>query len=108
ALTACTKLRDFDHLVTARHFGFSSAEDYYAKCSAGPQLKNVRTRTLLLSADDDALAPPLIPDSAKQQENLDVLVTKSGGHVGFVGGSVFRPIFWAEARVLCWLEERAR
>lgn len=108
AITACTKLRDFDHLVTARHFGFTSAEDYYAKCSAGPQLKNVRTRTLLLSAADDALAPPLIPDSAKQQENLDVLVTRSGGHVGFVGGSVFRPKFWAEARVLRWLEERAR
>lgn len=104
AIKACTRLRDFDHLVTARHFGFASAEDYYARCSAAPQLGRIATRTLLVSAADDALAPPLIPDSAKRQENLDVLVTRAGGHVGFVGGSVLKPAFWVERRVMQWLD----
>lgn len=34
------------------------------------------------------------------------LVTRRGGHVGFVTGSVLRPGFWAEARVMRWLQER--
>ncbi len=107
AIEATTRIRDFDHLVTAPLFGFSSAEDYYAKCSAGPQLTSIHTRTLLLSAHDDALAPPVLPSDVANNEALDVLLTRRGGHVGFVTGSLLRPEFWAEARVLRWLQERA-
>lgn len=103
AIAATTRIRDFDHLVTAPLFGFSSAEDYYAKCSTGPQLDAIRTPTLLLSATDDALAPPVFET---KNPVLDVLVTRRGGHVGFVEGSVLKPRFWAEARLLRWLQER--
>ena len=103
AIAATTRIRDFDHLVTAPLFGFSSAEDYYAKCSTGPQLDAIRTPTLLLSASDDALAPPVFET---KNPALDVLVTRRGGHVGFVEGSVLKPRFWAEARLLRWLQER--
>ena len=106
AIAAAPGIRDFDHLVTAPHFGFSSAEDYYARCSAGPQLRRVTTPTLLLSSQDDALAPPVLPDDVVKNPALDVLVTRRGGHVGFVTGSVLQPGFWAEARVLRWLQER--
>ena len=106
AISAARGIRDFDHLVTAPLFGFSSAEDYYARCSAGPHLKSVTTRTLLLSSQDDALAPPALPHDVAKNAALDVLVTRRGGHVGFVTGSVLRPGFWAEARVLRWLQER--
>ncbi|MFO0598046.1 MAG: alpha/beta fold hydrolase [Myxococcaceae bacterium] len=104
AITAARSIRDFDHLVTARHFGFSSAEHYYAHCSAGPLLRDVRVRTLLLSSRDDELARPSIPPGTEANAALDVLLTTHGGHVGFVGGSVFRPRFWAEERVFAWLE----
>lgn len=104
AISATTKIRDFDHLVTAPQFGFSSAEDYYAQCSAGPQLREVRVRTLLLSSLDDALAPPVIPHGSDQNHALEILLTKRGGHVGFVEGSVLAPRFWAEARVFDWFD----
>ena len=106
AISAAQRIRDFDHLVTAPLFGFSSAEDYYARCSAGLQLHRINTPTLLLSSKDDALAPPAIPDDVAKNPALDVLVTRRGGHVGFVTGSVLQPRFWAEARVLRWLQER--
>ncbi|MDP1825077.1 MAG: alpha/beta fold hydrolase [Archangium sp.] len=106
AIAAASRIRDFDHLVTAPLFGFTSAEDYYARCSAGPQLERIKTRTLLLSSEDDALAPPVLPPGVSRNEALDVLVTKRGGHVGFVEGSVLRPSFWAEARALRWLQDR--
>jgi predicted alpha/beta-fold hydrolase len=106
ALAACRKLRDFDHLVTARHFGFASAEDYYAKCSTAPKLHAIRTRTLLLSAKDDALAAPALPADVTRNAQLDVLLTRRGGHVGFVVGAPWALRFWAEERVLRWLDER--
>jgi hypothetical protein len=106
AIRQARGIRDFDHLVTARLNGFASAEDYYAQCSAGPQLARITTPTLLLSAEDDLLAPPLIPAAAVDQPNLDVLVTARGGHVGFVTGSVVRPVWWGERRVMQWLDEK--
>ena len=108
AIAAATRIRDFDDLVTAPLFGFASAEDYYTKCSAGPQLASIHTRTLLLSAHDDALAPPVLPVDVTHNPALDVLLTRRGGHVGFVTGAVLRPEFWAEARVLRWLQEEAK
>ena len=103
AIAAAQRIRDFDHLVTAPLFEFSSAEDYYARCSTGPQLDAIKTRTLLLSAADDALAPPAFNTA---NPAIDVLVTRRGGHVGFVSGSVLRPSFWAEPRIVRWLTAR--
>ncbi len=106
AIRAARGIRDFDHVVTAPLNGFSSAEDYYARCSAGPQLTRISVPTLLLSAEDDRLAPPLIPQVAVERPPLDVLVTRSGGHVGFVEGCALRPRWWGERRVLRWLDDR--
>ena len=109
AIARTRTIRDFDHLVTARLFGFASAEDYYAQCSSGPQLSRLTTPTLLISAEDDALAPAkTLPPDAHRRDALHVLRTNAGGHVGYVAGSVLKPRFWAEARVLDWLEARLR
>ena len=99
-------IRAFDDAVTAPLFGYPSAEAYYRDCSAGPRLAAIRVRTLLLSAEDDALAPArFLPADAAANPALDVCVTRHGGHVGFVSGTVLRPEFWAEARALAWLAE---
>jgi predicted alpha/beta-fold hydrolase len=109
AIRAARGMRDFDHAVTARLFGFESAEDYYSRCSAGPRLAQVATPTLLLSAEDDPLAPAsLMPRTTLGNDALHVLRTAAGGHVGFVAGSALRPRFWAEARVVDWLVQRWR
>lgn len=108
AIAAVTSIRDFDHLVTAPLFGFRSAEDYYAQCSTGPLLERVTTRTLVLSSRDDALAVPRIPSAAFGNPALDFLLTRRGGHVGFVTGSLVRPRFWLEPRVMAWLLQGAQ
>jgi hypothetical protein len=107
AIRAAQTIRDFDHAVTAPTFGFASAEDYYAQCSSAPLLSRITTPTLLVSSEDDPLAPAgQLPADAAENEALHLLVTTRGGHVGFIGGSVLRPSFWAEARVLGWLDEQ--
>jgi uncharacterized protein len=108
AIARTSRIRDFDHHVTARHFGFSSAEDYYAQCSTGPRLKDISTPTLLISSRDDALAPPALPADVTDNPCLDVLLTRYGGHVGFASGSLLRPNFWVEPRAVEWLAATPR
>lgn len=104
AIARVRTIRDLDHHLTAPAFGFASAEDYYARCSSGPVLRQIRAPTLLLSAEDDAIAPAgSLPDDVHRHDALHVLRTRHGGHVGFATGSVTRPAWWAERRALEWL-----
>ncbi|MBF5042297.1 hydrolase [Aggregicoccus sp. 17bor-14] len=97
----------FDDAVTAPLHGFTSARDYYARASSGPHLAAIRRPTLLLSASDDPMVPPPgIPQDAAKNPRLRVLRTERGGHVGFVGGELHAPDFWAEAQVLRFLSQQ--
>jgi predicted alpha/beta-fold hydrolase len=97
------KIRDFDHHVTARTFGFSSAEDYYEQCSSAPWLGKIRRRTLIITAEDDAIAPAAGLPTTPLPECVDLLRTKHGGHVGWASGSLVRPQWWAEQKAVEWL-----
>ena len=45
-------------------------------------------------------------DEAKKNPYLYLEMPKSGGHVGFVGGSVWHPVYWAEQRAARFLAEQ--
>jgi hypothetical protein len=81
-------LREFDDAVTGPLHGFADAADYYARCSSGPLLPSVRRPLLLLSAEDDPFVPgPTLPlRLMRENPMLTPLVSKTGGHVGFVDG----------------------
>jgi hypothetical protein len=101
AMEAARTIRAFDDAVTAQLHGFRDAEHYYAVASSGPRLGAIRRPTLLLSAaDDPMLESPVIPPNARDNPLLSVVLTQRGGHVGFVGGNLLRPRFWAEDQVL--------
>ena len=96
----------FDDVVTAPLYGLKDAADYYAWASSGPRLHAIRTRTLVITSQDDPLAPAsLLPDT--DNPNVRRLVTSHGGHVGFVAGSLLRPTFWAEQRAIEFLRTSA-
>jgi hypothetical protein len=101
-------IRDYDEVITAYYGGYASAEDYYARSSAGPWLASIETPALVLSAADDPLIPaesvtrwPLSPSVHRE-------VAGSGGHVGFVGRSTAPGFFAAAPRMLDFLEEATR
>ncbi|MBZ4418343.1 hydrolase [Myxococcus sp. RHSTA-1-4] len=109
AMEAARTLRAFDTAVTAALHGFRDAEHYYAEAASGPRLGDIRKPTLLLSAaDDPMLEDPVIPRSATDNPRLNVVLTERGGHVGFVGGHLHRPHFWAEHQVLEFFGTLAR
>jgi hypothetical protein len=98
----------YDGLVTAPIHGFSSARDYWRRCSSAQFIGGVRRDLLLLSADDDPLVPAgSIPVSAaRENPGVTLEVTPGGGHVAFVSGSPLRPAFWAEERAIDFLARR--
>lgn len=94
-------IRDFDEIYTARHAGFSSADDYYERSSALKVLNQVRLPTLIIHAQDD----PFIPFESFRQlpalgnHSLLLLAPRHGGHVGFIADDPAER-FWAENRAL--------
>ena len=102
---AARTFEEFDDAATAPLHGFRDAQDYYARSSSAAYLSTVRVRTLLIHAADDPFLPAeAIPRAAvAQNPALQAEFTDQGGHVGFVSGPPWHPVFWAERRAAQFL-----
>jgi len=100
--------REFDDAATAPLHGFAGAADYYRRSSSAGFVSRIRVPTLLLQADDDPFLPPeAFPwEAVRANPWVQAVLTSGGGHVGFIGGSAFRPVFWAERQAARFLAER--
>lgn len=99
--------RQFDDAATAPLHGFSGAGDYYSRSSSLDLLSRIRTPVLCISSEDDPFLPAetLLRARASASRAVEFLVTRAGGHIGFVSGGLFEPArYWAEERVVEWLE----
>ena len=94
-------IEEFDERYTAPINGFSSAKDYYKKCSAKQFLKSIKIPTLIIHAlDDPFMTQEILPKKDEEvSASVTLEVSKHGGHVGFVGGSLFKPNYWLEERI---------
>ena len=101
-------LREFDDAATAPIHGFAGAADYYARSSSAAFLPRIRIPTLLLHAADDPFLPAAHFPHAQVRANplLQAVLTERGGHVGFLAGSLLRPVCWAEQQVASFLAAR--
>jgi uncharacterized protein len=95
-------VRDFDHCVTAPHFGFASADDYYTRASASSLLPAVAIPALIVHAADDPfiLLTPRTRGGILGNSNLVFVETVTGGHCGFVAEPSGYDGFWAERQVV--------
>ena len=102
ALSSARTLYEFDDAVTAPVHGFRDAHDYYTRSSSLHFLAHIRRPTLLLSARDDPFLPAIVLDQvvhiAANNSCLTLEFTDGGGHVGFVHGAPWRPLYYAEYR----------
>jgi predicted alpha/beta-fold hydrolase len=99
----------FDDAVTGPVHGFAGSNDYYTRSSSIHFLGRIAVPTLLLSAEDDPFLPvevlKRVQRVASANPNLRVEFTPHGGHVGFLSGNIpFRPVHWAEERVLSFFD----
>ncbi|MBW8192360.1 hydrolase [Neiella marina] len=94
----------FDNLVTAPLHGFDGADHYYQQCSGKQYLKGIQRPTLILHAQDDPfMNNEVIPTAAELSNHVDYVLTRHGGHVGFIQGSLLKPEHWLEQVVPDWL-----
>jgi predicted alpha/beta-fold hydrolase len=105
---AARTLRNFDDVVTAPLHGFRDAGDYYARSSSAAFLGNVRRPLLVIQAEDDPFVPAsTLPRAALSANPMITLeLSRTGGHVGFVAGPLWRPSRHAEQRAAAFLAER--
>lgn len=108
AVRRARTLRAFDDIVTARLNGFRDAAEYWTRASSLPRLERIARPVFLLSAEDDPLIPARCHpvDLARESALIHLERPPTGGHVGFVAGTVFRPRFHAEERAMAFVIEK--
>jgi len=90
----------FDDRITAPLHGFKDVHDYYAKSSARQYLKAIKKPALMIHAlDDPFMQRDSVPDQSELSSFIDLEICEHGGHIGFVAGSLAKPIFWLQQRV---------
>jgi predicted alpha/beta-fold hydrolase len=110
SLSELRKLKDFftyDDSVTAPLHGYTGVDDYYARASCRQYLKGIEIPTLILHASDDPfMLPSAVPTEDELSDSVILELSSSGGHVGFVSGSVpWRSVYWLEQRIPAFLAE---
>ncbi|GAC1334756.1 MAG: alpha/beta fold hydrolase [Isosphaeraceae bacterium] len=104
-----TKIRsvyDFDDAYTAPRNGFENAEDYYARCSSAPIIRDIELPGLVVHAEDDPFIPVKAFHTTVFPPNLTLELLPTGGHLGYISR---RPVDsdrrWLDARIVAWLSE---
>ena len=97
----------FDDKITAPLHGFRDVHDYYEKSSSRQYLKNIKTPTLIIQAiDDPFMTADTIPCQEELSDSIQLEISKYGGHVGFISGSLpCRPNYWLEQRIPEYLKQ---
>ena len=92
---------EFDEIYTAKINGFASAQDYYTKSSAKQYLKTITLPTLIIHAKDDPfMTPKIIPSKEEVSSSVQLEILEHGGHVGFISGTIFKPVYWLELQII--------
>jgi hypothetical protein len=100
-LSRIKSFRQFDDQVTAPLHGFDGVDDYYRRASSRPFIKNIKTPTLILHAlDDPFMTADAVPEDDELGPGVQLELSETGGHVGFVGGILpWKPRYWVDERV---------
>jgi predicted alpha/beta-fold hydrolase len=103
-LPAELSLYAFDEYYTAPQCGFRDALDYYRQCSAAPLVPRLTIPCHILFAADDPLIDAHVFDGVALPSNVQVIRTRYGGHLGFLGrpggGAGYRAM---DAQLLAWI-----
>ncbi|MBT6032933.1 MAG: hypothetical protein HOH19_10185, partial [Kordiimonadaceae bacterium] len=84
-IKSARSIYDFDDKFTAPQNGFKDAPDYYHQTNGARNVKNITIPLIMIHARND----PWIPYAPYEKlmecspDNIKVLLTNSGGHVGF-------------------------
>jgi uncharacterized protein len=101
-------IREFDHEVTARYSGFTSADDYYARASSGRLAEDIAVPALVIHSTDDPFIRMTPETRAKLLANpyVRLLETAHGGHCAFLADANGYDGRWAEKTVVDFFQQQ--
>ncbi len=95
----------FDEIFTAPRAGYSSAAQYYKEASSKQYIPEIKIPTLIIGANDDPIASTNTFSHSHLRENVDLILTKHGGHMGFLGfGTKWEEVRWSDQAIAHWIE----
>src|SRR5262245_3083363 len=100
-------VREFDDRVTAPHFGFRNASDYYFRASSMRVIERIRVPALVITAEDDPFVPaaPFRDPTLTGNPHIELHICAHGGHCGFVGERNGEDDgYWAENQIVEFVE----
>ena len=99
-----TDFKGFDDRYTAPIHGFKSAEDYWEQCSSIQYLPHINRPCRIINAmNDPFLSRECYPIAqAGYNENIQLSMPKSGGHVGFIKFNS-QGRYWSEQQAVDFL-----
>ncbi|MGH9747890.1 MAG: alpha/beta hydrolase, partial [Candidatus Acidiferrales bacterium] len=95
-------IREWDERITARFCGFTGADYYYSRSSAGRVIAQIRKPTLILTAQDDPFVPfaSFANPAIAANPSITLVAPAHGGHCAFISNEPGDARFWAESRVV--------
>jgi len=115
-LQLTNSIREFDQYLVIPSLGFETVADYYYASSPFRILSKINKPTIIIYAQDDPMFDPtIIQDlqlTVKNNQMLDLILTKNGGHVGYISSyfsqnqSKDPDRWWAWNRFLKWLSDK--
>jgi uncharacterized protein len=104
-LQGVSTLRDFDDKVTAYYSGFTGADDYYKRASAGGVVDRIAVPALILHAGNDPFIR-ILPETRQKirgNPNIHFVESDDGGHCAFLADRDGNDGYWAENRIVEFL-----
>jgi predicted alpha/beta-fold hydrolase len=115
AIDRANSIEGFDRELVIPRLGFATVKDYYLATSPLYFLDKLTLPTLIIYAADDPLFNPSLVSElasiAKQQPAIDLMLTKQGGHVGYISSTACQQQYldadpwWAWNRALEWVQQ---
>ena len=99
-----TRLVHWYDQFTAPCWGYSEALEYYEDASSCEQLHRVSVPTIILAAQDDPIVPYSMYSEYPMSDQIEMVSTRYGGHLGFIGANGQDPDrYWMDWRVCHWV-----
>ena len=115
AIDRANSIEGFDRELVIPRLGFTTVKDYYLATSPLYFLDKLTLPTLIIYAADDPLFEPSLANElgaiAQQQPAIDLILTKQGGHVGYISNTACQQQYldtdpwWAWNRALEWVQK---
>ncbi|HEX2329974.1 MAG TPA: alpha/beta fold hydrolase [Candidatus Angelobacter sp.] len=98
-------IREFDDVITAPHFGFAGAQDYYTRAASARVINQIAVPTLIIHAQDDPFIR-IAPETRAMivaNPNVTFVETEHGGHCAFLSAANGYDGRWAELQIVNFL-----